>query len=148
MVRMVRLAPVRWMMRIMGRYLPDKTIRRSIEDEDLFRTTLSDPEIASLFRAFQACTMTRLDERMPGTLNDMEVCARLPAICPTQVCVPVLAIHGTADRVVPFSQAEQFAAARPDTELMAIGGGEHVCLFTHMHQIRERVDVFIRGLAP
>ena len=146
MVRMVQQPPIRWLMRIMGRYFPDNAIRRSIDDETVFRQALSDEEISALFRAFQARTMTRLHERMRGTLNDMDVCARLPATCQLRLPVRMLAIHGAVDRVVPFAQSEHLAVCQPHVELMSIANGEHVCLFTHLHQIRARVSAFMERL--
>ena len=83
---------------------------------------------------------------MPGTLNDMEVCAHLSNACRLETPVRQLVIHGTADRVVPFSQSEQFAANQPGAELMEIERGEHVSLFTHVHAIRSRISALLEEL--
>lgn len=62
--------------------------------------------------------------------------------------VPTLAVHGTADRVVAFGQARAVADGVPRAELMAIAGGEHVCLFTHRGVVRARVRSFLNLPAP
>ena len=60
-----------------------------------------------------------------------------------RIAVPTLAIHGTADRIVGFDHAQGVVAGVPGAELMAIEGGEHVCLFTHRRAIQTRVRAFL-----
>lgn len=39
--------------------------------------------------------------------------------------IPILIIHGTADRVVPYSQGKQLAAAKSNVDFVTIEGGDH-----------------------
>ncbi|MEP9347429.1 alpha/beta hydrolase [Xanthobacter sp. KR7-225] len=126
---------------------PEKAARASILDAEACRRTLADPEAGPLMRALQESIFRRAAARLPGTANDVAVFARLPRDPSGPVGVPVLAIHGTGDRVVPFAHAQRLKAVDPSVELMAIAGGEHVCLFTHMDGVRARVAAFLGGLA-
>lgn len=105
--------------------------------------TLSDPEAGPLMLALQSSTMERMAERLPGTENDIRQ-SRLPFAYPLErISSPLLAIHGTADEAAPFAQARALAARVPGAELLAIKGGTHVVLFTHLHEIRARVMQFL-----
>lgn len=136
MVKMTRLAPVRWIMAAMGRFAPERAIRQSILDADLRRRTLADPEAGPLIRALQRSTMTRLNHRMPGLLNDTASCAAIDTLPIGAVRAPVLVIHGKADRVVPFAHAERIGQVLAEAHLLAIPEGEHVALFTHLGDVR------------
>lgn len=136
MVKMTRLAPVRWIMAAMGRFAPERAIRQSILDADMRRRTLADPEAGPLIRALQRSTMTRLNKRMPGLLNDTANCAAIDALPIGVVKAPVLVIHGKADRVVPFAHAERVSQILPEAHLLEIPEGEHVALFTHLGDVR------------
>jgi len=58
-------------------------------------------------------------------------------------------VHGTGDRLVPFTQhAKPLAARVPGAELLAIEGGEHVAIFTHRNEVRARVTRFLREHVP
>lgn len=66
-----------------------------------------------------------------------------------RIDVPVLVVHGTADRVVPFAPNGQSLAARvPGAEMLAIDGVEHVSIFTHRAETRAQVSSFFRMLRP
>lgn len=136
MVKMTRLAPVRWIMAVMGRFAPERAIRRSILDTDIRRRTLADPEAGPLIRALQRSTMSLLNKRMPGLLNDTASCAAIDTLPIGAVRTPVLVIHGEADRVVPFAHAERVGKILPEAQLLAIPEGEHVALFTHLADVR------------
>jgi pimeloyl-ACP methyl ester carboxylesterase len=87
--------------------------------------------------------MERMPERLPGTELDIAT-SRADLRYPLErIAAPVLAIHGTADRGAPFAQAQAVAARVPGAELLAIEGGEHVALFTHLGEIRARVGPFL-----
>ncbi len=122
---------------------PDAAARRSIPDPALRARTLNDPEAGPLLLALQLSTMDQMAQRLPGTQNDI-VYSRLPFSYPLeQISVPLLVVHGTADQAVPFAQAKGLADRVPGAELLAIEGGEHVSLFTHLHEIRTRVRHFL-----
>lgn len=139
MQRMARypwlMAPMRWR----ATMSPESVAKRSISDAALRRATLADPIAGSLLRQLQVDTLTRVDQRMAGTINDMEQCARLGAIPVDGLTVPVLVVHGVDDPVVPFAHGERVAQDAPSADLVALQGGGHVCLFTHVRVVRVAV---------
>jgi pimeloyl-ACP methyl ester carboxylesterase len=123
---------------------PERAARRSITDPALAARILADPEIGPLFRSLLSSMFDRLAERLPGTFNDMSHFAVMEDSPVDRIAAPILSIHGNADRVVPFAQAERIAAQAPNASLLRIAGGEHVSLFTHMYDIRARVRDFLK----
>lgn len=138
-----RIPGLAWLLRWRAAKDPARAARRSIPDPAAAARTLADPEAGPLFRALLSGTFDRLRERLPGTLNDMDVFSAQADIAGADIAVPVLIVHGVADRVVPFAHAARLAEEIPNAALMPIAGGEHVCLFTHMRAIRERVAAFV-----
>jgi pimeloyl-ACP methyl ester carboxylesterase len=124
---------------------PARAARRSIRDEAVLARTLRHPEAGRLMEALQSSTMSRLAERLPGTLNDMEQFTSLVPIPLADIRAPILVVHGTADRVVPFAHGKRVADAAPHADLMTIEGGEHVSLFTHLDAVRCRVRAHIEA---
>jgi len=124
---------------------PIKAASRAIPDPAPREQTLAHPVAGPLMKALQQSPFTQLGRRLPGTLNDMEQFERMATLPFGQITVPVLGIHGMADRVVPFEHGDR-ARLAPKGELMAIQGGEHVAIFTHLDAIRERVAGFLKRL--
>jgi pimeloyl-ACP methyl ester carboxylesterase len=81
---------------------PLKAARRSIRDPALAARTLADPIAGPLLRELQSSTLRRLSERLPGTLNDIDQFSSISPISAAQIGVPMLVIHGNADRMVPL----------------------------------------------
>lgn len=127
---------------------PERAARRAIADPALRARTLRDPQIGPLFTALQASTCDRMALRLPGTENDIAV-TRSRTYPLEEITAPALIVHGTEDSLVPFAQHAQALAARiPGAELLAIEGGEHVCIFTHREMVRNRVTRFLGEHAP
>jgi pimeloyl-ACP methyl ester carboxylesterase len=127
---------------------PDRAARRSIPDPALRARTLADPEAGGLLRALQRSTIDRMAARLPGTADDIATSRSDLRFPLERIVAPVLAVHGTADRGAPFGQAEALVRRVPGAELLAIPGGEHVALFTHLGEIRARIGAFLRAHAP
>lgn len=150
-----RLPPLVSAMRRKAERDPEASARRSIPDAALRARTVRDPEAGPLLRALELSTLERMAERLPGTEVDIAT-SRSDLGFPLEALrVPVLAVHGTADRGAPFAQARAVAERVPGAELLAIEGGEHVTLFTHLAEVRARVGPFLtrhagtgRGTAP
>jgi pimeloyl-ACP methyl ester carboxylesterase len=127
---------------------PDGAARRSIPDPALRARTVGDPEVGPLLLSLQLSTFDRMPRRMPGTENDVDV-ARGDLDLPLErIAVPLLAVHGTDDRVAPFAQGREMAERAPGAELCALEGGDHVAIFTHRDEARARVVRFLRAHAP
>ncbi|MGI5861072.1 MAG: alpha/beta fold hydrolase [Myxococcales bacterium] len=135
-------------MREQGAKDPEAPARRSIPDPELRERTLRDPEAGPLLLALQASTMDRLRLRIAGAENDVRQ-TRRDLVWPLErIAAPALAIHGTSDEVVPFEQSKALVARAPAAELLAIEGGRHASLFTHLAKIRSRVSGFLGTHAP
>lgn len=130
------LAPMRWRVQLN----PDSAARRSITDPALRRATLADPVAGPLLRELLVGSLTQVDRRMAGTINDMEQCARVGAIPVDDLTMPVLVLHGTDDPVVPLAQGERVAQEAPSADLVPLQGGGHVALFTHVRVVRAAVS--------
>lgn len=124
---------------------PEQAARASILDDGVRAATLAHAEAGPLMRALQESIFHQMARRLPGTLSDTDRLAALPPVFADPPGVPTLVIHGTADRVVPFAHGERLDGS---AELMAIAGGEHVCLFTHLDDVRARVAAFLDRLPP
>jgi len=127
---------------------PDRVASRSIPDPVLRSHTLNHPEAGPLLLALQQSTMDRMALRLPGTENDVFQSRRRFSYSVDQISAPLLVVHGTADRTVPFSQSSSLARLVPGAELLAIEGGEHVSLFTHLDLIRARTNDFLSLRLP
>jgi non-heme chloroperoxidase len=66
-----------------------------------------------------------------------------------KIDVPVLVVHGTEDRILPF---EATAARLPDliddVELVAVEGGPHNIAWTHPHEVNAALREFIGASTP
>ena len=120
---------------------------RSVRDEALLDRTLADPEAGPLMLALQGSIFPRLADRVAGTRNDMEQLAALEALPLESLQVPVLVVHGTADRIVPLAHAQAVEKSAQNVRLLAIDGGEHVVLFTHLREVRAAMAAFVEGLS-
>jgi pimeloyl-ACP methyl ester carboxylesterase len=127
---------------------PEAAAARSIADPVVRARTLGDPEAGPLLEALMLSTSDRMARRLPGTGNDVRV-TRTTAYPLERVAVPTLVVHGTADKLVPFDQHGRVLGARiPHARLLAVQGGEHVTLFTHLAEVRASVAGFLREHAP
>jgi pimeloyl-ACP methyl ester carboxylesterase len=122
---------------------PEEAAHRSIADAELCARTLAHPDAGPLLVSLLTSTFDRMAQRLPGTVNDTALFRLIDAYPLAQIAVPVLAIHGTGDRVVPFAHGEALAKTVPGAEFLAIEGGEHVSLFTHLEEVRARVGAFL-----
>jgi pimeloyl-ACP methyl ester carboxylesterase len=58
------------------------------------------------------------------------------------VAVPTLVMHGTADRVVPYTNARPLAAAIPQAQLVALPGAGHLCWFEETDRVNALIGDF------
>ena len=123
---------------------PEAAAARAIRDPMLCERTLRHPEAGPLLRALQLSVFDHLAARLPGTINDIGQCAALDQLPSPAITVPTLIVHGEDDNVVPFAHARAVQRLAPGSDLMAIAGGEHVALFTHLDLVRETVRAFLR----
>lgn len=122
---------------------PEKAAARSIRDPDLRRRTLAHPEAGPMLLSLQRSVFTRLGHRLPGTIADTRTFVDMEPLPLRMVRAPTLVIHGESDAVVPFAHAQRSAAEISGAELFAVPEGEHVTLFTHLDDVRQRVASFL-----
>lgn len=122
----------------------EQTASRSFADAEVCARTLRDPEAGPLFVALLSSTCDRMNQRLAGTENDINI-TRMTSYPLERISVPTLVIHGTADCMVPYQLHAQALATRiPDVELLTIEGGEHVAIFTHRKEVKSRVSRFLQ----
>ncbi|MCM5557568.1 alpha/beta fold hydrolase [Pleomorphomonas sp. JP5] len=143
LIRVPGLLPL--LTRMRGRR-PETAAARAVGDPALAAQTLAHPEAGPLLTALLDSTFDRLAARMPGTLADTMGFASLPPLPFAGVTAPTLAIHGDADKVVPFSHGERSAREIAGATLHVVPGGGHTCLFTHLDEVRESVRAFLARL--
>jgi pimeloyl-ACP methyl ester carboxylesterase len=116
----------------------------SVRDPEILNRTVNDPEAWPLFSALLLSTYDRMEKRLDGTENDIEITRT--AAYPLEDLKPrVLIVHGTQDPLVDFeSQAKIYEARVPNAKLLAVEGGEHVAIFTHRNLIRKEVSEFMK----
>ncbi len=126
----------------------ERALRRSISDPTIRARTVADPQVRPSIEEAIAGVFDRITLRLPGTDNDIGI-TRTTTYPLEQIAVPVLVVHGTEDRLVPFTQHGKLLAARiPGAQLLTVEGGEHMAIFTHHNEVRTRVTRFLRDLAP
>ena len=91
--------------------------------------------IAGLLRTFAVP-----ERRVRGGVRDLRFSNSFAP--PTQITVPALIVHGTADAAVPFTHAERTLSLCASGSLVPIAGGRHLCLVTHA-AVGERVREFL-----
>jgi pimeloyl-ACP methyl ester carboxylesterase len=66
-----------------------------------------------------------------------------------RIDVPMLILHGTADRILPIDgQGRRLHAALPAARYVEIDGGPHVVCVTHAEEVNRELLAFLREPAP
>jgi len=116
----------------------------SIQDPIILERTINDPDTWPLFSTLLLSTYNKMGQRIIGTDNDIEITQT--ATYPLEnLSIPVLAIHGTKDKLVQYDiHAKMYESRVPNIELLTIEEGEHVAIFTHRIEVRKKVSNFMR----
>jgi pimeloyl-ACP methyl ester carboxylesterase len=125
---------------------PERSLSRSFPDPTQRARLLQDREALALNNELQMSVMTQIKHRLRGTDNDIAVTRNnsFDQVPLGKIAVPLLAVHGTSDRIVSFAKNAQRLVSRvPGAELLVIEGGEHACIFTHRNEARARVTEFL-----
>jgi len=86
--------------------------------------------------------------RRAGSSNDLFQFARLPKYPLSEIRRPTLVIHGTADWVARWSNAEFAANAIPQAQLIRIPGAGHGVFFQQHHWLAPKILEFMKAHAP
>ena len=66
-----------------------------------------------------------------------------------RVSVPILVVHGDADRVLPFDKTgKRLPGLIKDMELVVIEGGPHAISWTHAEQLNRALLQFVGAHSP
>jgi pimeloyl-ACP methyl ester carboxylesterase len=129
---------------------PEKLAGWLISDPGTRAAIRADAESRALLIELQREILARLAPRMIGTEHDLRLMGAMDGLPLEGIRVPVLALHGTADQIVSFAHAVAVATRVRGAQVVAIEGGEHVCLFTHREAVRAQVRDFLarHAVAP
>jgi len=64
-----------------------------------------------------------------------------------KLAMPVLILHGEADRIVPLAQGERLAEMLPRSKLVRLSGAGHLLPFTRAEECRKAMAEFGNGLS-
>ena len=116
---------------------------RSIQDPEILEKTVNDKDTWPLFCQLLLSTFDRMDKRMAGTKNDIQI-TRSCIYDLEKLTAPTLIIHGTKDPMLNFKkQTGVYMSRLPNAELLAVEGGEHVAIFTHREMVSGNVNLFM-----
>jgi peroxiredoxin len=99
---------------------------------------LSQEAVDASWNVAAAAGATALVAAQPTWLTDFR--ADIP-----KIDVPVLIVHGTADRILPIDvTGRRFTKALPDAEYLEIDGAPHGMLWTHSAEVNEALLAFLK----
>jgi pimeloyl-ACP methyl ester carboxylesterase len=143
---MKTLARWSWFGRILRRKAEKDLIavaKRSVRDPEILNRTVNDNTVWPLFSAMLLSTYKKMELRIDGTENDINI-TRTQTYPLEDLHRPVLVVHGTHDPLVDFHKhVKTYETRLPDVEIAAVDKAEHVAIFTHRDEIRERVRKFM-----
>lgn len=118
--------------------------KKSIRDPEILDKTVNDTETWPLFSTMLLSTYHRMNERIEGTENDIDI-TRTASYQLEEISVPVLVIHGTEDQLVSFETNTNIYKVRiPNVEILEVDGGEHVSIFTHRDIVKVKLSEFMK----
>jgi pimeloyl-ACP methyl ester carboxylesterase len=90
----------------------------------------------------QVTTSLPYSLRRAGRSNDTTCFLDLPLYSLSDIRQPALVIHGTADRIVPWSNAEFAAGLIPHTQLIRIPDAGHDVFFEQHLRLAPKISEF------
>jgi len=111
-----------WQRRLFARILPEPHSLKGIEDGIAWSSETTPDVLVESLRAIDGSNVYDL----------------LP-----RVQTPTLALHGTADKIVPYSHAEKLAAAIPGARLVTFEGAGHLLHGRHAVKVNHLIRDFV-----
>ena len=140
-----------WLFDILTRYRPSYSLKQMFKENailepkqvgDCVQNVMSHPSQVEWYKEFVR-TACPLSPRKIGHDNDFEQLAQVNIPEIGNIGVPTLIIHGTVDRVVPFSHAE-FASTIPNSTLYDLQDIGHIVWFgRHVDQMKRTILEFV-----
>ena len=113
-----------WQQRLFARCLPEPHSLKGIEDGIAWSNETTPEVLVESLRAIDGSNVYDLLPRMQ---------------------TPTLALHGTDDKIVPYSHAEKLAAAVPGARLVTFEGAGHVLHGRHAVKVNHLIRDFVLG---
>jgi pimeloyl-ACP methyl ester carboxylesterase len=88
-----------------------------------------------------------MNHRRLGFENDLANFPRIPTLPVERIAVPTLAVHGTADTVVPLEHSRFLADNVPSARLLSVEGGGHLSIVTHTEQALTGAMEFLKKIS-
>jgi pimeloyl-ACP methyl ester carboxylesterase/predicted glycosyltransferase len=111
-----------WQQRLFARCLPEPHSLKGVEDGIAWSSETTPEVLVESLRAIDGSNVYDLLPRMQ---------------------TPTLALHGTADKIVPYSHAEKLAAAVPGARLVTFEGAGHVLHGRHAVKVNHLIRDFV-----
>lgn len=103
----------------------------------------ADPRQQELFKGV-LYSLFPVSQRQVGLDNDLVQIRTLADLPLEQIGAPTLVLHGTADELVPFAQAEHTAGKIPGARLVTAEGGDHLFFISHYDQVWPEIIDFLK----
>jgi pimeloyl-ACP methyl ester carboxylesterase/predicted glycosyltransferase len=116
-----------WRQRLFARCLPEPHSLKGIEDCVAWSGETTPDVLVESLRAIDGSSVYEL---LPG------------------VRVPTLALHGTLDKIVPYSHAEKLVAAIPGARLVTFEGAGHLLHGRHAVKVNHLIRDFLLNRPP
>ncbi|MEO8286053.1 MAG: alpha/beta hydrolase [Chloroflexota bacterium] len=113
---------------------------------EMRRKLAAQPEKLEVLRAI--LFSFPMDRRRAGFQNDMVNFPSIPIYPVERIAVPTMAVHGTADNVVPIAHSRFIADNVPGARLLTVEGAGHLAVVTHKEQVLPEVMNFLKDVAP
>lgn len=140
-----------WLFDLLTRYRPSYSLKQMFKENailepkqvgDCVQYVMSNPSQVEWHKEFVR-TACPLSPRKIGHDNDFLQLEQVNIPEISNIAAPTLIIHGTVDRVVPFSHAE-FASTIPNSTLFGLEDIGHIVWFgTHVNQMKRDILVFL-----
>lgn len=123
----------------LSRHAPRQVIEAALASEGSLRgeelralivQVMADPEQRRLILEV-ATTVNTAGARGAGWKNDVANFARIDSLDLDRVQCPVLLVHGAADTDAPVEYSRSAHAELPDSTLVVMEGGTHLCFYAH-----------------
>jgi len=141
-----------WLLKEMAHYTPKQVVKMSVTEEaDL--TKEQAKELSEHIwndedkRDFVLAVSGTISGRKAGLNNDREQFPHIGDLELGKIRVPTLLVHGTADSDVRPDQTDNAAEHIPDTQVIRVQNGTHLCVWTDpaSADIQERITAVMSG---
>jgi pimeloyl-ACP methyl ester carboxylesterase len=136
--RLAQSATTNWLFAFLYSHFP-----QPIERYGFTAFERSSPSINRRHALRLMATSLPVEPRFAGVMNDVNYLTTLDPDPLERIQQPALIIHGDADAVVPFANAEFAAAKIPHARLIRLEHGSHFAAFIRANETRTAIEEFL-----